>query len=131
MVGEGERQANQSEQCAEVHATAELIARIASHLFAERGFDGTPVRAIAEAAGVTCPTLYYHFKSKEGLAHDLLTRPSAERAARLRHLLDHAGARPGRPADPDGRRAARLQPGGPGAGPIPLRRDVRPGRPRR
>ena len=37
-------------------------------LFARKGFDATPVREIAEAAGVTKPTLYYYFGSKEGLA---------------------------------------------------------------
>ena len=36
-----------------------------------RGYDATPVRAIVEAAGVTKPTLYYHFGSKEGLAQAL------------------------------------------------------------
>jgi AcrR family transcriptional regulator len=52
------------------------------------------VRAIAEAAGVTCPTLYYHFKSKEGLAQELLTRPSAAVVAALRRLLDDSTLEP-------------------------------------
>ena len=36
-------------------------------LFAERGYAATSVREIAEAVGVTKPTLYYHFGSKDGL----------------------------------------------------------------
>jgi AcrR family transcriptional regulator len=40
--------------------TARHIARVAARLFAARGYDATPVRAIVEAAGVTKPTLYYH-----------------------------------------------------------------------
>ncbi len=64
-----------------------LVARIASQLFAERGYDATPVRCIAEAAGVTCPTLYYHFKSKEGLAHELLTRPLTTLSQTMRLLV--------------------------------------------
>lgn len=71
-------------------ATAREIARIAARLFAERGYDATPVRAIAEAAGVTCPTLYYHFGSKEGLAHALITRPLGELVERIRGLLEQA-----------------------------------------
>lgn len=70
------------------HATARLIARIASQLFAERGLDATPVRAIAEGAGVTCPTLYYHFRSKEGLAHELVTRPLTGLVEAVRSLAE-------------------------------------------
>ena len=51
------------------------IARVAARLFADRGYDATSVREIVEAAGVTKPTLYYHFGSKQGLAEALLTRP--------------------------------------------------------
>src|SRR3954471_19223356 len=54
---------------------ASHIARVAARLFAERGYDATSVREIVEAAGVTKPTLYYHFGSKEGLAQALLHRP--------------------------------------------------------
>jgi AcrR family transcriptional regulator len=48
-------------------------------LFARKGYAATSVREVAEAAGITKPTLYYHFGSKEGLglaildeAHELL-----------------------------------------------------------
>ena len=41
---------------------------------------------IVEAAGVTKPTLYYHFGSKEGLANALLTKPLVELAAVLQSL---------------------------------------------
>lgn len=34
-------------------------------LFSASGYDGTPVREIAEAIGVTTPALYYHFETKE------------------------------------------------------------------
>lgn len=64
------------------------IARAAARLFAERGYDATSVREIVEAAGVTKPTLYYHFGSKEGLAQALLTVPMTAFSARLRDCLD-------------------------------------------
>ena len=76
------------------HATARLIARTAVRLFAERGFEATPVRAIVEAAGVTCPTLYYHFKSKEGLAQALVIGPLTAVVDGLRTLLDDSGLGP-------------------------------------
>ncbi len=70
------------------------IARAAARLFAARGYDATPVREIVEAAGVTKPTLYYHFGSKQGLAEALLTRPLTAFVARLRGLRD-GGPDPG------------------------------------
>jgi TetR/AcrR family transcriptional regulator len=38
-----------------------------TRLFGLRGYGSTSVRELVEAAGVTKPTLYYHFGSKEGL----------------------------------------------------------------
>lgn len=63
------------------------IARTAARLFALRGYDATSVREIVEAAGVTKPTLYYHFGSKEGLAQALLTVPLDRLVATFRGLL--------------------------------------------
>jgi AcrR family transcriptional regulator len=63
------------------------IARVAARLFAERGYDATSVREIVEAAGVTKPTLYYHFGSKQGLAEALLTKPMNRFIESLRDLV--------------------------------------------
>ncbi len=41
-------------------------------LFAAYGFDGVGVQQIVEAAGVTKPTLYHYFGSKQGLLEALL-----------------------------------------------------------
>lgn len=65
-----------------------LIAREAARLFAEQGYDATPVRAIAQAAGVTKPTLYYHFGSKEGLAQAVLIQPLTRLVAALDQILE-------------------------------------------
>jgi AcrR family transcriptional regulator len=67
---------------------ARHVARAAARLFAARGYDATPVRAIVEAAGVTKPTLYYHFGSKEGLAQALVTRPLTRLVEGLQRALD-------------------------------------------
>jgi AcrR family transcriptional regulator len=67
---------------------AQHIARVAARLFAAQGYDATPVRTIVEAAGITKPTLYYHFGSKEGLAQALLTVPLTHLTEALQAMLD-------------------------------------------
>jgi TetR/AcrR family transcriptional regulator len=71
----------------ELNPVARHIARSAAKLFAERGYDATSVREIVEAAGVAKPTLYYYFRSKEGLAQSLMTVPLSGLAATLRQLV--------------------------------------------
>jgi TetR/AcrR family transcriptional regulator len=43
------------------------ILQKALELFSERGYDATSVREICEAAGITKPTLYHFYGSKEGV----------------------------------------------------------------
>lgn len=52
-------------------AVRDRLLNTALQLFAEKGYEGTSVREIALAAEVTKPTLYYYFKSKEGLYLEL------------------------------------------------------------
>lgn len=77
------------------------ILRVAATLFAHKGYAGTSTREIIEAARVTKPTLYYHFKSKRSLYltilgdamrffHDRLNlsvTPSADMRTCLRSLF--------------------------------------------
>jgi TetR/AcrR family transcriptional regulator len=49
------------------------ILQEATRQFAERGFDGSPIEDIARAAGVTRPTLVYHFGSKALLRDEVLS----------------------------------------------------------
>jgi AcrR family transcriptional regulator len=72
---------------AELSTVARHIARTAARLFAERGYDATSVREIVEAAGVAKPTLYYYFRSKEGLAQALLTVPLTNLVTELRRIV--------------------------------------------
>src|SRR5271166_2156862 len=71
----------------ETSSMARHIARAAARLFAERGYDATSVREIVEAAGVAKPTLYYYFRSKEGLAQALLTVPLSNLVSALRGIV--------------------------------------------
>src|SRR3954465_15238226 len=72
----------------EAGAVALHIARVAARLFASQGYEATSVRAIVEAAGVTKPTLYYHYGSKEGLAQALLTVPMSRMNEDLQRILE-------------------------------------------
>lgn len=48
------------------------IVAIATQLFIERGFDGTSIDAVAEAAGVSKPTLYSRYQDKRALFEAVL-----------------------------------------------------------
>ncbi len=43
-------------------------------LFSEKGYDNAGINEIVQMAGVTKPTLYYFFQSKEGLFEEILKR---------------------------------------------------------
>jgi AcrR family transcriptional regulator len=63
----------------------------ARQLFAEKGFRGTTVRAIANRAGANIAAVTYHFGSKEKLYHAVLeaaTAPVRERLAKTVNLPD-------------------------------------------
>ncbi|WP_022662336.1 TetR/AcrR family transcriptional regulator [Paucidesulfovibrio longus] len=52
----------------------EAILKIATVLFANKGFAGTSVQEISRLTGAAEGTIFYHFKSKEGLLLTILER---------------------------------------------------------
>jgi AcrR family transcriptional regulator len=48
------------------------ILQAALSLFSERGYEATSTREICELAGITKPTLYYFYRSKEGVYRALI-----------------------------------------------------------
>jgi AcrR family transcriptional regulator len=66
------------------------IVEAATKLFSERGFKGTSVRAIAEAAGMHSGGLYSHFPSKEALLHHIVIETHKRQRAALDEV--HASA---------------------------------------
>jgi AcrR family transcriptional regulator len=54
--------------------TRERIEEVALDLLLERGYEGTPLRVIAEAMNVTVPALYWHFSSKSDLCASAVAR---------------------------------------------------------
>jgi len=67
--------------------TRERILKTAARLFADRGYEATSIRTIATKANVNQAAINYHFKSKDGLYHEVLRR--ALRAL-TEHQLSHA-----------------------------------------
>lgn len=54
-------------------STRERALRVASTLFLERGYEGTSLVEIARELGISTPSLYWHFKSKQDLLYQFLT----------------------------------------------------------
>src|SRR4030042_2122138 len=52
--------------------TRNAILKAAVALFAERGYDGTSIRAIVSKARVNQAAINYHFKGKDGLYFEVL-----------------------------------------------------------
>ena len=69
----------------------ENILRCATRLFYAKGYDAVGVQEIAEAAGITKPTLYYYFKSKYGLLESLLE----SKLSILNREIGNAAGQPG------------------------------------
>jgi len=50
------------------------ILEIATRLFAERGYENTPLSLICESAGVSKGLISHHFKSKDGLLREIFNQ---------------------------------------------------------
>ena len=55
------------------HSLRKAIQEAGTKLFTERGFSGSSVKDITEAAGAPKGSFYNHFKSKEALAAEIVT----------------------------------------------------------
>lgn len=75
--------------------TRERLLDAAEALFAERGFEGTSMRAITQGAGTSVSAANYHFGSKEKLLHETLRRATAPANERRLELLDRYQAEAG------------------------------------
>ena len=62
------------------------LLKAAIQLFSKQGFDGTTTLEIANAAHVTEPVIYYHFKNKDGLFTHILVSTFVEYFSRLGKL---------------------------------------------
>jgi AcrR family transcriptional regulator len=78
--------------------TKERILRVAERLFAEHGYDGVSMRALAGAAGVQLALLSYYFRNKLGIYRAVFERRinpiSEQRRAALREVMERADPPP-------------------------------------
>src|SRR5262245_59091874 len=69
-----------------VTATLEALLEAATELFAERGYDGVPVWAIADRAGVNKAMISYHFGGKRQLYATIVGATFSEIVERVEAL---------------------------------------------
>src|ERR1700749_896750 len=62
-----EEQGVPGKRAAQGRATRSQLIEVATGLFAEQGYEGTPIEAGLNAAGVSRGALYHHFAGKEAL----------------------------------------------------------------
>jgi AcrR family transcriptional regulator len=63
----------------------------ALELFSQRGYDAVGVREVVEAVGVTKPTLYHYFDSKQGLLEALLQREGGQMLEQILRAATYQG----------------------------------------
>ena len=68
--------------------TRDALLAAGADLFAERGYDGVPVQAIAERAGVNNAMISYHFRGKRGLYLEILNATFSEIASGVERLAE-------------------------------------------
>jgi len=69
-------------------ATRESLVAAGTELFAERGYDGVPVAAIAQRAGVNKAMINYHFGGKRKLYLAIVSATFSEIVSRVERLAD-------------------------------------------
>lgn len=72
-------------------ATRQRIIEAAIRIFLERGFSNTSLEEVGEAAGVTKPTVYSHFGSKEGLLMAVAESETSKLAGQFSMALQSSG----------------------------------------
>lgn len=75
-------------------ATREALLAAGAELFAERGYDGVPVTAIAEKVGVTKALINYHFGGKRKLYRAIVSATFGEIVASVERLADSSRPAP-------------------------------------
>lgn len=71
-----------------VQKQRERIIRSALKCFARKGVHGTSTDDICRAARISPGTLYYYFKSRDGLIHDVIVHAYATRDAAIGNLAE-------------------------------------------
>jgi len=70
--------------------TRDEILKVALDLFTDKGFEGTSIRDIADALGMTKSSLYYHFVNKDDIVASLMKDRESEVDELLEWTEQHA-----------------------------------------
>lgn len=73
------------------YSNREKILSCAQQLFFEKGYDAVGVQEIVDTAGITKPTMYYYFKSKQGLLECLLSQGAQVMLEQMRQVTETEG----------------------------------------
>lgn len=73
------------------YSNREKILSCAQRLFFEKGYDAVGVQEIVDTAGITKPTMYYYFKSKQGLLECLLSQGAKVMLDQMRLVTETEG----------------------------------------
>jgi AcrR family transcriptional regulator len=93
MVNSGSGQ-KRARRLRDSDATRDALLAAGTELFAESGYDGVPVAAIAEKSGVNKAMINYHFGGKRQMYRAILHATFAEIVARAEKLPDSPGRAP-------------------------------------
>lgn len=96
LMGAATNEPTRDGRIARGRRSRERIRRAARELFAERGFDGATLRAIAARAGMGASSIYRHVESKEELLVQELVDLQEEAWTRFRLIDDRARPTPER-----------------------------------
>jgi TetR/AcrR family transcriptional regulator, cholesterol catabolism regulator len=70
----------------------EHILRVAARVFSQKGYRATSLQEIADEVGVTRPSFYYHFKSKQEILAAIVDAALARAEAALDEVLAEEGS---------------------------------------
>jgi AcrR family transcriptional regulator len=70
------------------------VLNTAAQMFAEKGYLGTNLRAIADALGMSRPGLYYHFPSKERLLEEIIEELTLSAERQMTAIADEKASDP-------------------------------------
>jgi len=68
----------------------ELLIRQAARLFADKGYNRTNMRELAEAVGMKAGSIFYHFKGKEEILHAVMQKAIVLLIANVQQDMVHA-----------------------------------------
>lgn len=74
--------------------TKNKLTEVGTELFFQKGFDGTSIRSIAEAAGCEVGLIYYYYDTKDDLFSDVLDRFFEPYCAEFSEVTERAKKQP-------------------------------------